>query len=286
MTRGRMFGPFERAVAGRYLRARKGERFVSIIAIFSLIGIALGVATLIIVTSVMSGFQTELVSRILGCQRTHHRRGLCRRQDRQLSAAAGRYPCHSRHRVCAAGARRPGAADRPIAAVRAADWCAASARRSAHAASGQRPRHGRQARRFPGRRCDRHRHRTCPVLSTPDRQFTHGDLAAGRRDGIRHRPARPRLQGRGGVRRRPQRLQQQRGVHAASRGADLLPDNPTRSPASRSASPTRTTWARCCRHCKRPLAPARSGCATGGTPTTPSSACFRCRRTRCSLSLA
>ena len=53
-------------VAGRYLRARKGERFVSIIAIFSLVGIALGVATLIVVTSVMSGFQVELVSRILG----------------------------------------------------------------------------------------------------------------------------------------------------------------------------------------------------------------------------
>jgi len=61
-----MFGPFERLVAGRYLRARKGERFVSIIAVFSLVGIALGVATLIVVTSVMSGFQTELVSRILG----------------------------------------------------------------------------------------------------------------------------------------------------------------------------------------------------------------------------
>jgi lipoprotein-releasing system permease protein len=61
-----MFGPFERMIAGRYLRARKGERFVSIIAIFSLVGIALGVATLIVVTSVMSGFQVELVSRILG----------------------------------------------------------------------------------------------------------------------------------------------------------------------------------------------------------------------------
>ena len=61
-----MFGPFERMVAGRYLRARKGERFVSIIAIFSLVGIALGVATLIVVTSVMSGFQRELVSRVLG----------------------------------------------------------------------------------------------------------------------------------------------------------------------------------------------------------------------------
>jgi lipoprotein-releasing system permease protein len=61
-----VFTAFERAVAGRYLRARKGERFVSIIAIFSLVGIALGVATLIVVTSVMSGFQTQLVSRVLG----------------------------------------------------------------------------------------------------------------------------------------------------------------------------------------------------------------------------
>lgn len=60
-----MFGPFERTVAGRYLRARKGERFVSIIAIFSLVGIALGVATLIVVTSVMSGFQQQLVTRLL-----------------------------------------------------------------------------------------------------------------------------------------------------------------------------------------------------------------------------
>ena len=61
-----MFGAFERTVASRYLRARKGERFVSVIAIFSLIGIALGVATLIIVMSVMSGFRADLLSRILG----------------------------------------------------------------------------------------------------------------------------------------------------------------------------------------------------------------------------
>ena len=61
-----MFGPFERAVAGRYLRARRGERFVSIIAIFSLVGIALGVGTLIVVMSVMNGFRDELLGRILG----------------------------------------------------------------------------------------------------------------------------------------------------------------------------------------------------------------------------
>ena len=61
-----MFGPFERAIAGRYLRARRGERFVSVIAGFSLVGIALGVGTLIIVMSVMGGFQIDLLNRILG----------------------------------------------------------------------------------------------------------------------------------------------------------------------------------------------------------------------------
>jgi lipoprotein-releasing system permease protein len=61
-----MFGAFERKVAGRYLRARRGERFVSVIAIFSLVGIALGVATLIIVMSVMNGFRQELLTQILG----------------------------------------------------------------------------------------------------------------------------------------------------------------------------------------------------------------------------
>jgi lipoprotein-releasing system permease protein len=61
-----MFNAFERTVAFRYLRARRGERFVSVIAISSLVGIALGVATLIIVMSVMNGFRHELLGRILG----------------------------------------------------------------------------------------------------------------------------------------------------------------------------------------------------------------------------
>jgi lipoprotein-releasing system permease protein len=57
---------FERMVAFRYLRARRQEGFISVIAIFSLLGIALGVATLIIVMSVMNGFRGELLGRILG----------------------------------------------------------------------------------------------------------------------------------------------------------------------------------------------------------------------------
>src|ERR1700685_1629586 len=61
-----IFGSFERMVAFRYLRARRQEGFVSVIAIFSLLGIALGVATLIIVMSVMNGFRADLIGRILG----------------------------------------------------------------------------------------------------------------------------------------------------------------------------------------------------------------------------
>ena len=61
-----MFGSFERMVAVRYLRSRRQEGFISVIAWFSLLGIALGVATLIIVMSVMNGFRIELLTRIMG----------------------------------------------------------------------------------------------------------------------------------------------------------------------------------------------------------------------------
>jgi lipoprotein-releasing system permease protein len=61
-----VFDAFERMVAFRYLRARRKEGFVSVIAGFSLLGIGLGVATLIVVMAVMNGFRQELLSRILG----------------------------------------------------------------------------------------------------------------------------------------------------------------------------------------------------------------------------
>jgi lipoprotein-releasing system permease protein len=62
----RPFAGFEWQLAGRYLRARRKEGFISVIAWVSLIGIALGVATLIIVMAVMNGFRIELLGRILG----------------------------------------------------------------------------------------------------------------------------------------------------------------------------------------------------------------------------
>ena len=62
----RPFSLFEWMVAGRYLRARRKEGFISVIAGFSFLGIMLGVATLIIVLAVMNGFRAELFDKILG----------------------------------------------------------------------------------------------------------------------------------------------------------------------------------------------------------------------------
>jgi lipoprotein-releasing system permease protein len=62
----RAFAGFEWLLAGRYLRTRRKEGFVSVIAGFSFIGIMLGVATLIIVLSVMNGFRKELLDKIVG----------------------------------------------------------------------------------------------------------------------------------------------------------------------------------------------------------------------------
>jgi lipoprotein-releasing system permease protein len=65
-TRTRPFSGFEWLVAGRYLRSKRREGYISFISVLSLLGIALGVATLIIVMSVMNGFRAQLLGRILG----------------------------------------------------------------------------------------------------------------------------------------------------------------------------------------------------------------------------
>src|SRR4051812_29277840 len=63
---GRAFAPFEWMIAVRYLRAKRKEGFVSVISLISLTGIALGVATLIIVMSVMGGFRNQFIQSLLG----------------------------------------------------------------------------------------------------------------------------------------------------------------------------------------------------------------------------
>ena len=60
------FSAHERMIAFRYLRPRRKEGFISVIAGFSFLGILLGVATLIIVMAVMNGFRTELLNKVLG----------------------------------------------------------------------------------------------------------------------------------------------------------------------------------------------------------------------------
>lgn len=62
----RAFGRFEWFLAGRYLRARRRDSYISVIAVISLLGIMLGVATLIVVMAVMTGFREDLLERIVG----------------------------------------------------------------------------------------------------------------------------------------------------------------------------------------------------------------------------
>jgi len=64
-TTTRPFAPFEWMLALRYLRAKKAEGFISVISLISLVGIAIGVAALIIVMAVMNGFRADMMNRFL-----------------------------------------------------------------------------------------------------------------------------------------------------------------------------------------------------------------------------
>ena len=61
-----MISTLEKKITFRFLKARKKDGFLNVISIFSFIGISLGVAVLIIVMSVMNGFRTELITKIVG----------------------------------------------------------------------------------------------------------------------------------------------------------------------------------------------------------------------------
>ena len=61
-----MISTLEKEITFRFLKARKKDGFLNVISIFSFIGISLGVAVLIIVMSVMNGFRTELINKIVG----------------------------------------------------------------------------------------------------------------------------------------------------------------------------------------------------------------------------
>jgi len=61
-----LISTLEKEITLRFLKARKNDGFLNVISIFSFIGISLGVAVLIVVMSVMNGFRTELINKIVG----------------------------------------------------------------------------------------------------------------------------------------------------------------------------------------------------------------------------
>ena len=219
-----MFGPFERMVAGRYLRARKGERFVSIIAIFSLVGIALGVATLIVVTSVMSGFQAELVTRILGVnghitveafagQKLSDYQPLVT-QIRALPAVASVTPVLDGQALLS---KEGGGARGGLVRGITLDDLRALHPISDHIIAGS-------LTDFTGDDAIVVGVALANTVPAADWRSADGDLARGRGDRVRHDTAGARLQGGGDFRCRAERLQQQRGVPAAGGGAGVLPE--------------------------------------------------------------
>ena len=127
-TGTRPFAPFEWMLSLRYLRARRKEGFISVIAGFSFLGIMLGVATLIIVMSVMNGFRKELLDKILGL----NGHLLVQPLESPLTDydAGGRPQLAGVHGVDARRADRRGPGARLLAVQRRpACWCAACGRR-------------------------------------------------------------------------------------------------------------------------------------------------------------
>ena len=124
-TGTRPFAPFEWMLSLRYLRARRKEGFISVIAGFSFLGIMLGVATLIIVMAVMNGFRKELLDKILGL----NGHLLIQPLEKPLTDWAGGRRAHRQGRRASGSPRRSSRARRwrRRRSTPAACWCAASA---------------------------------------------------------------------------------------------------------------------------------------------------------------
>jgi ABC-type lipoprotein release transport system permease subunit len=117
--------PYELLIGLRYTRAKKHNHFISFISMISMLGIALGVAALIVVLSVMNGFQTELRSRILAVV-SHVQISGAQGEMSELAASGRRAGGRSSH-TCSRRALRTGAGRcLPSGRRCAVPWCAAS----------------------------------------------------------------------------------------------------------------------------------------------------------------
>ena len=217
--------PYELFVGLRYTRARRGSGrngFVSFISAVSMLGIALGVAALIVVLSVMNGFQEELRTRILAVG-VAHRNPRARRLDGRLAGRdAGRADESARARDRALRARaghalrgrgqsrRARARHRSDARGQGRRYRQSHARRIARRSQAGRLRH--RARRRAGARAGGAR-----------RRQRRGDHPAGHGDAGRHAAAGEELPRRRRVRDRHVRVRQRACAHQPVRRAEALP---------------------------------------------------------------
>ena len=243
-------------LAGRYLRTRRREGFVSVIAGFSFLGIMLGVATLIVVLSVMNGFRKELLDKIVGI-------------NGHIFVAPHRKPAHRLRGGCGPHRGRAGRQARHPAGGRAGLRLLAIQRQ-------RRPR----ARHPAGGSAQDRAHRRQPAAGHASTNFENGEgVAIGRRladalslqagdtftlitprgavDALRHGAAGQGLSGEGDLRDRHVGIRFHLRLHAADRGAELL-QPPERRAAHRGLS----------RQC-RPGRPGPRRHRRGGRPADP-----------------
>ena len=212
-TGTRPFAPFEWMLSLRYLRARRQEGFISIIAGFSFLGIMLGVATLIIVMAVMNGFRKELLGKILGLN-GHLLVQPLESPLTDYQAVAERISKLDGIRLGGADRRGPGAG--VVAVQRRGRAGARHPRRRPERADLDRQEHqARHARRLrPGAgRGDR-----APARRSIDfarRRQRHAGVAARRGDADGHHAAHQGLQDRGRVRDRHVGVRRRLRLHAA-----------------------------------------------------------------------
>ena len=229
------FAPFEWLLSGRYLRARRKEGFISVIAGFSFLGIMLGVATLIIVMAVMNGFRKELLDKILGLnghllvQPLESPLTDWKDVAERISQVAG-------IRLAAPVVDGQALASSPFNAagvLRARH----SRRRSQQSHLDRQEHQAGHARGFRRRAGRRHRPPACRSTVAACRRQHHAGLAARRGDPDGHDAAHQALQGRGGVRDRHVGIRLRPSCSCRWRRRRPISTATTTSPRSRS-SPT------------------------------------------------
>ena len=217
-----MITRYERMIAGRYLLPGRGEGFIFLVASISLIAVALGVAALIAVMSVMNGFRAELFDRILGLNGHAVIQGYGGKlagwaplsaDVRRLPGVVSATPLIEQPLMASFGGRVQGVL---VRGMTVGDI------RATHVIADQRQ--ARQSRRAgPRQHHGRHRRAACRGARCRRRRHDQPDLARRRGDAVRQRAAHRRLPDRRDLRGRHLRLRQGVCRHADGERADSAP---------------------------------------------------------------